>query len=321
MKEGSSTTKTKSNEIKITRIYDAPVKTVWEVWTDPKQAAEWLGPRGFTLTHHSKDFRTGGSWHYTMHSPDGVDYINKTHYLEVEEFSRMVYDHGGNDGRRPLFRVTVQFKELQGKTKMEMAMEFPTPEARETTRAFIKKTGGDATWDRLAEYLAKKRSGKELFVIHRSFDAPLEKMFEMWTDPKHSVKWSPPTGFTMEFFRTDIKPGGSSFYVMTDGKKTKMYGRAHYLGITRPYEIVYTQQFCNENEKVSRHPFAPTWPETMLTRVSLAEEAQNQTRVAVNWEIYGKATPQECDTFIKARAGMTRGWTGSFDKLEAYLAS
>ena len=26
------------------------------------------------------------------------------------------------------------------------------------------------------------------------------------------------------------------------------------------------------------------------------------------------------ETFIKARGGMTQGWTGSFDKLEAYLS-
>jgi hypothetical protein len=25
------------------------------------------------------------------------------------------------------------------------------------------------------------------------------------------------------------------------------------------------------------------------------------------------------ETFIKARAGMTQGWTGSFDKLEDYI--
>ena len=131
--------KNKSNEIKITRIYDAPVKTVWAAWTDPKQVAQWWGPRGFTLTTHSKDLRTGGRWIFTMHGPDGVDYPNITQYLEVEKHSRLVYDHGGNDERSPLFRVTVQFTDLKGKTRMEMSMALPTPEAAEETRKFIKK--------------------------------------------------------------------------------------------------------------------------------------------------------------------------------------
>ena len=88
-----------------------------------------------------------------------------------------------------MFRVTVLFSETSGKTKMDMSMALPTPEAAEETRKFIKKAGGDSTWDRLAEYLEKESSGKDQFVINRTFDAPLEVMFEMWTNPKHFSKW------------------------------------------------------------------------------------------------------------------------------------
>lgn len=314
------TTKNKSNEIYITRLYDAPVKTVWEAWTDPEQAAQWWGPRGFTLTTHHKDLKPGGIWHYTMHGPEGTDYPNKAKYLEVEEYKRLVYDHGGYDDRPPLFRVTVQFTDVKSKTKMEMTMALATPEAAEETKKFIKKAGGNATWDRLAEYLEKESSDKEIFVINRSFEAPIETMFDLWTDPKHFSQWLPPTGFTMKFIKADIREGGSTFYAMTDGKKMTMYGKANYLKIGRPHQIVYSQQFCDEHENISRHPMAPTWPETMLTTVSFSEEGPNQTRVTVTWEVYGKATPEEMDTFTKAKGGMTQGWTGSFDKLEDYLS-
>jgi uncharacterized protein YndB with AHSA1/START domain len=309
----------KSNEIRITRIYDAPVKAVWEAWTDPKQVAQWWGPRGFTLTTHSKDLRAGGHWTYTMHGPGGVDYPNKTQYFVVETHAKLVYDHGGHDDRPPLFRVTVLFSEINGKTKMEMILAFPTPEAAEETRKFIKKAGGNSTWDRLAEYLTKESTGKEQFVIQRSFDAPLELMFEMWTNPKHFARWLAPTGFQMEFVRSDIRPGGSSFYFMTGQGGVKMYGRASYLEIKKPDRIVYTQQFCDENEKMTRHPMSPTWPETMLTTVRLVEEGPDRTRVSITWEPYGTTSRDELETFIKSRGGMTQGWTGSLDKLEEYL--
>jgi uncharacterized protein YndB with AHSA1/START domain len=313
--------KNKSNEIKITRIYDAPVKTVWDAWTDPKQAAHWWGPRGFTITTHSKDLKPGGIWHYTMHGPDGVDYPNKTKYLEVEKYSRLVYDHGGNDERAPLFRVSVLFTEVKGKTKMDMSMALPTPEAAEETRKFIKKAGGDSTWDRLAEYLEHESSGKEKFVINRTFDVPLNVMYEVWTDPKHFSQWLPPVGFNMQFIKADIKPGGSSFYVMTGEGGAKMYGKAQYLQMEKPHRLVYTQQFADEKGNVARHPMAPTWPETMLTTVTLSEEGPDRTRVTIEWEVHGAATPQEHETFKTAKAGMTQGWTGSFDKLESYLAN
>lgn len=310
--------KNKSNELKISRIYDAPVKVVWDAWTDPEQVAKWWGPRGFTLTTHNKDFKVGGIWHYTMHGPDGTDYPNKTVYHEIEKYSRLVYDHGGYDDRPPLFRVSVQFAEVKGKTKMDMTMTLPTPEAAEQTKKFIKQAGGNSTWDRLAEYLEKESTGKEKFVINRTFDVPMALMFEMWTNPKHVSQWLPPTGMTMEFIRSDIKPGGSTFYFMSGGD-IKMYGRTKYLEIQQPNHIVYTQQFCDENENISRHPLAPTWPETMLTTVDLTEEGPEQTRVTVTWEVYGNVTPEELKAFVKEKPGMTQGWTGSFDKLEDLL--
>jgi uncharacterized protein YndB with AHSA1/START domain len=256
-----------------------------------------------------------------MHGPDGVDYPNKTTYLEVEKYSKLVYDHGANDDRPAMFRVTVLFSETDGKTTMDMTMALPSPEAAAETRKFIKKAGGDSTWDRLAEYLDKETVGKERFVINRSFNVPRDMMFEMWTHPKHFSKWLPPVGFEMSFIRSDIKPGGSTFYFMTGNGGTRMYGRTEYLQIERPHRLVYAQQFCDENEKVTRHPFSPTWPETMLTTVTFSEEGPSHTRVTITWEPHGRVTREELETFIKARGGMTQGWNGSFDKLEDYLTT
>ena len=306
-------TKNKPNEIYLTRIYDAPVKMVWDAWTVPEQVAKWWGPRGFTITTTKKDVKTGGTWDYVMHGPDGTDYVNKTTFLEVEKYKRMVYDQG--DAKAPIFRVTVLFTEIAGKTKMEMSMALPTAEAANETRKVIKKHSGNSTWDRLAEFL----STTDVFVINRSFDVPLNKMFEVWTDPKHFSQWLPPTGFTMKFIRAEIKSGGSSFYCMSGPGDMKMYGKTNYIEITKPNRIVYTQAFCDENEKVIRHPMSATWPEWMLTTVTLAEEDTNSTRVTINWEVYGEATAAERETFNKAKAGMSQGWGGSFDKLEEYL--
>src|SRR5215475_10252712 len=120
--------KAKLNEIHITRIYDAAVEDVWDAWTDPKQVAQWWGPRGFTITTHSKDLRPGGHWNYTMYGPGGVEYKNTTKYFEVEENSKLLYDHGAGEDTPPLFRVTVLFSESNGKTTMDMTMTLPTPE-------------------------------------------------------------------------------------------------------------------------------------------------------------------------------------------------
>ena len=307
-----------SNEIVITRVYDAPVERVWAAWVEPEQVAQWWGPRGFTITSHHKDVRMGGSWSYTMHGPDGVNYENKTVFLEVEEHAKMVYDHGGNDDRPTLFRVHVTFAEADGKTTMHMRMALPTAEAAVETRGFIKAANGNSTWDRLAEYLDKTRYGKERFVINRSFDASVERLFEVWTNPAQFSQWLAPTGMTMEFLHTEVRPGGHSFYKMFGGD-VAMYGTVRYLELTRPTRAVYTQEFSNADGSIARHPMAPTWPASMLTVVEFAAEGPEQTRVTVTWEADGESTPEELATFVAGRTGMTGGWTGSFDKLESHL--
>ncbi len=311
----------RTNEIRIIRTYDAAVEDVWDAWTDPEQVVQWWGPRGFTLTTHSKELRPGGIWHYTMHGPDGTGYPNKTLYHEVETHKKLVYDHGGYDDRPPLFRVTVLFSEIaDGKTQMDMTMTLATPEAAEEISKHIKRMGGNATWDRLAEYLEKASTGKETFVIARSFDAPIDLMFEMWADPKHLSQWLPPTGFTMEYLRSSIEPGKRTFWMMTNGGQVKFYGHCEYLKIDKPQTLVYTQQFADEYENVSRPPMMPNWPETLLITVVLTEEGPERTRVTVTSEPHGDITREELDAFIDERAGMTQGWTGSFDKLETLLA-
>jgi uncharacterized protein YndB with AHSA1/START domain len=314
------TTEEKSNEIRIIRVYDAPIEAVWDAWTETERVSKWWGPRGFTLTNHHLDLRPGGTWRYTMHGPDGTDYENTMKYLEVERPRKLVYDHGGHEDRPPMFRVTVLFTDLGGKTRMEMTSTLPSPEALAETRKIIRKAGGDSTWDRLSEFLGKQIDGKEKFVINRSFDVPLERMFAAWTIPSQLANWMAPNGFKMEMIESDIRSGGSSFYVMTGPNGAKMYGKAKYLSVQSPHRLVYAQQFCDEKGRVSRHPMSPTWPETMLTSIGFTAEGPERTRVSLTWVPEANCTAEEVETFAKARSGMTQGWTGSFDHLEAFFS-
>jgi len=307
-----------SNEIRLTRVYDAPVRAVWDAWTIPEQVEKWWGPRGFTLTTHSKDLRAGGSWRYTMHGPDGVDYLNVAKYHVVEPHKTLVYDHGATDDRPPLFHVTVTFTEANGKTTMELVFTLPSPEAAAQIARRIKQAGGNATWDRLAEHLEETSTGRRCFVINRALAAPIARVFEMWADPEHLAKWLPPPGTTMQFLRSEFAVGKSTHFVIA-GTHGAMRVRAEYLAIEPPRRIVYTQQFVDEQERPAPAPGAQTWPATLLNTVVLTVETPERTRVTVTSEPYGEATSAEIEAFVGERAGMTLGWTSSFDALEALV--
>ena len=62
---------TADREIRLSRLLDAPIKLVWEVWTNPEHIAAWWGPNGFTNTISTMDVQEGGEWNLVMHGPDG----------------------------------------------------------------------------------------------------------------------------------------------------------------------------------------------------------------------------------------------------------
>lgn len=304
------------NEIYIERIYDAPVAAVWDAWTVPAKVEKWWGPRGFTLTTHSKDLRPGGHWHYTMHGPDGTDYPNKTVYHEVVPRQKLVYDHGANDTQPPLFRVTALFTDLGGKTKLQLTMALASPEAAVSIREFIKKAGGNATWDRLAEHLAETGRGEPVFVINRSFAASIERLYEAWTTPAKLCRWLPPAGFTMECREADIRAGGRCVARMFNADGVSFHVEFTYLECS-PSRIVYEQRFCDAAGQTSRHPALPEFPAALLNTVTFTAEEDGQTRVTLTTTPVGAATPGELHAFLDTRTSMTSGWSASFDQLES----
>jgi uncharacterized protein YndB with AHSA1/START domain len=315
------TAPTSDNEIRITRLYDAPVTMVWDAWTDVAQVAQWWGPRGFTITTHDKDLRPGGSWTYTMHGPDGTDWPNFTRYHEVVPQARLVYDHGASSAdAAPMFRVTALFRAVGGKTELEMCMAFPTAEIAAQSRVFIKAAGGNGTWDRLAEYLEKAASSREIFVIARTVEAPIESVFDSWTTPSLLAQWLPPAGFAMAFDRADIRAGGETRFSMSNGEFT-MYARHTYHEVTAPHRLQYAQTFTDAQWHDARQPGAPDWPLTNLITVDFAAEGAAQTRMTVRFDIVGHATAAEIAAFVAERGGMSQGWNGSFDTLDALLVA
>ena len=145
-------------EIVITRVLDAPRDLVWSAWTDPAQVPSWFGPQGFNTTVHEMDVRPGGTWRFTMHGPDGVDYENAAVYEEVVEPERLAYRYGPDD-EGPGFVSTITFEEQDGKTRITLRMVFGSTEERDRQVTEIGAIeGGNQTLDRLEQHLAGRRS-------------------------------------------------------------------------------------------------------------------------------------------------------------------
>jgi uncharacterized protein YndB with AHSA1/START domain len=144
------------NEIVLSRVFDAPRELVFDAFTRPEHITHWWGPRGFTTTTHSMDFRVGGVWRFVMHGPDGTDYPNDVRYTEIVRPERLAYDHGSDDGGDPNFRVVVTFEDRGGKTELSMRLITASAEEVRAMAEFGAPEGGKQTLDRLGEFLAAR---------------------------------------------------------------------------------------------------------------------------------------------------------------------
>lgn len=127
-----------SDHVQIERTFDAPVATVWEMWTDPGHFAAWYGPMGAEVTVATMDVEVGGTRHIcmTMSTPDGpmqMWFVGT--FTEITENERLVYtdsmsDADGNvlspaqmgmpEGHPQTTEVIVELTPVDGRTRMVM---------------------------------------------------------------------------------------------------------------------------------------------------------------------------------------------------------
>jgi uncharacterized protein YndB with AHSA1/START domain len=77
-----------------TRVFDAPIATVWKAWSDGEQVMKWWGPNGFTSPLCKMDFREGGSTLVCMRAPKefgGMDMFNTWNYQKIVPLERIEY--------------------------------------------------------------------------------------------------------------------------------------------------------------------------------------------------------------------------------------
>ena len=160
----------KRSELEIIRVFDAPRKLVFKVWTEAKHLAQWWGPKGSEIEVKKFEFRPGGMFHYGMSFGGGKMWA-KFVYREIVAPEKIVFassfaDEEGNSIRTsfidpwPLEILnTVTFTERAGKTTLTIkgapinATEEEYNKFEEMQQSMQQGFGG--TFDQLAEYLQK----------------------------------------------------------------------------------------------------------------------------------------------------------------------
>jgi uncharacterized protein YndB with AHSA1/START domain len=146
--------------LSMSRIFDAPVRIVYEAWTTPGHIQRWWGPRGFTTLSCEMDLRPGGRWRVHSRSNEGREYAEHGVFREVMPLQRLVFTHcwegaNGTPGLETL--VTVTFAAQDGTTRVDFQQAvFDSVETRKGH-----EEGWGSAFELLAEFLAGVRSCRE----------------------------------------------------------------------------------------------------------------------------------------------------------------
>jgi len=134
-------------------------------------------------------------------------------------------------------------------------------------------------------------------VIKRTFEAPRDLVWKVWSDPGQAKHWWGPKGFTLPFVEMDQRVGGKWRAQMRspDGKDYWQHGV--YREIVPPEKTVYTFIWDSEPEH------------EMLVTVTFATRG-NKTEMTFKQEGFKSADE---------KAGHEDGWNQTFDRLVAYL--
>jgi len=149
---------------------------------------------------------------------------------------------------------------------------------------------------------------RESVVIERRFDAPVELVWQMWTDPAHVGAWYGPDGATIPVATMDVRVGGTRTVCMevrTPDGPMRMWFTGEYRDVVENERLVYTESMCDEHG----NPTSPDGhPTTTEVRVELEEDA-GRTKVVLT------------HVGIPADSPGATGWAMALDKLATHLAT
>jgi len=149
--------------------------------------------------------------------------------------------------------------------------------------------------------------------IERTFDAPIDVIWAMWTEPDHFAQWYGPLGARIPNAEMDVRVGGRRQIAMemdTPNGTMQMFFVGEYRDVDPKTRLVYTEVMADADgnpiapEQMGMPPGAPMETSIVVELVDLDDRTQmTMTHHGVPGDSPGG-----------------QGWTMAIDKLEARVA-
>jgi uncharacterized protein YndB with AHSA1/START domain len=156
--------------------------------------------------------------------------------------------------------------------------------------------------------ISKDAANKKLVVV-REFDAPLEQVWNAWTQPELLDEWWAPRPWKAKTKTLDFKPGGYWLYAMQGPDGSESWCRADFKSVTPVESFSYTVVFCDEQGNIDN-----SFPSMHWKNDFTATATGTQVTVEVSF-----ATEADLEKIVEL--GFKEGFTAAHGNLDELLAA
>lgn len=143
-------------EIRMTRLFDAPPSLVFEVMTTPAHIREWWGRLGdgYSVPVCEVDLRVGGRWKFVNRHPKG-EATFYGEYLEIDAPRRVVFTEIFADFPDSPSTVTSELVPEGGRTRLIATVRYPSRMVRDMVMQSGMAHGAGLSYDRLDDLVRR----------------------------------------------------------------------------------------------------------------------------------------------------------------------
>ena len=143
-------------EIRMTRLFDAPRDLVFQAMTKPEHVRQWWGRLGdgYSVPVCEIDFRVGGKWRFVNRHPQG-EAAFYGEYREIDPPGRVVFTEIFEAFPDAVSVVTAELTEESGKTRLTATVRYPSLDVRDMVLGTGMANGASISYDRLEDLVAE----------------------------------------------------------------------------------------------------------------------------------------------------------------------
>jgi uncharacterized protein YndB with AHSA1/START domain len=145
-------------------------------------------------------------------------------------------------------------------------------------------------------------------TVVAEFDADVERVWQIWEDPRQLERWWGPPTWPATFERHDFVPGGEATYFMTGPEGEKSRGWWRFGAIDAPNRLEFDDAFADDNGE-------PLMDQGVSHAVMTLEGRDGRTRMTV---VSTFETAEQLEQLVAM--GMEEGLKQAMGQIDAILA-